>query len=256
VYIVLHKPKNVVSTLSDPEGRPTVAELLRDAGARVYPVGRLDFATSGVLLATNDGDFAQGLLHPRQEVPKTYVVKVQGIMGDEDLDRWRKGILLEDGKTAPARARLIRHEADKTWFEVTIHEGRNQQIRRMGDATGFRVMRLARVSFAGITHEGLKPGSYRHLSVQELTALRETYGVPKRVKSAAAAPTKRKHAVEAAREEGRGKKAFVARGDRSASRRDAGASEAPVRSARSARSGTKPRAAAPRGPRARGREDR
>lgn len=250
VYLILHKPKNVVSTLSDPEGRPTVAELLKGMGARLYPVGRLDFATSGVLLVTNDGDFAQGLLHPRKEVPKTYVVKVQGVMSEEDLDRWRQGVTLEDGRTAPARARLLRYEDDKTWFEVTIHEGRNQQIRRMGDATGFRVMRLARVSFAGITHEGLKPGSFRHLSVQELTELREAYGVPKRVKRAAAAPARRKRAVDAAREEGRGKKAFVARSEPTKR------GEAPARSARSDRSGTTPRAAAPRGPRARGRGDR
>jgi 23S rRNA pseudouridine2605 synthase len=181
VYVVLHKPKNVVSTLSDPEGRPTVAELLRGVGERVHPIGRLDYATSGVLLATNDGELTEGLLHPRKEVPKTYVVKAQGVLSNEDLDAWRKGIELEDGLTAPARARIIRYEDGKTWFEITIHEGRNHQIRRMGDATGFRVMRLARVSFAGITHEGLRPGDWRPLTADELRALRESYGVPKRV---------------------------------------------------------------------------
>ncbi len=181
VYVVLHKPKNVVSTMSDPEGRPTVAELLKPMGPRLFPVGRLDFATSGVLLATNDGEFSNGLLHPRREVPKTYVVKAQGTMSDEDLDRWRQGVELEDGRTLPAQVRLLRHEADKTWFEITIREGRNQQLRRMGEATGFYVMRLARVSFAGIDHEGLRPGQARALTPKELTALKETYGVPKRV---------------------------------------------------------------------------
>jgi 23S rRNA pseudouridine2605 synthase len=184
-YIVLHKPRNVVSTMSDPEGRPTVAELLQNAGTRLYPVGRLDFATSGVLLATNDGDFANGMLHPRGGVPKTYVLKVKGNMAEEDLMRWSSGVELEDGKTLPADVRLIRHEEDKTWFEITIREGRNQQIRRMGEATGFPVMRLARVSFAGITHEGLRPGDWRSLTVEELEDLRKQYGVPKRIRGAA-----------------------------------------------------------------------
>jgi 23S rRNA pseudouridine2605 synthase len=161
-----------------------VADLLGSASARIYPVGRLDFATSGVLLATNDGDFANAMLHPRGGVPKTYVLKVKGIMGEEDLERWATGIDLEDGRTLPAEVRLLRHEDDKTWFEITIREGRNQQIRRMGDATHFPVMRLARVSFAGISHEGLRPGDYRSLTADELEDLRKRYGVPKRIRGA------------------------------------------------------------------------
>ena len=180
VYVVLHKPRNVVATMSDPEGRPTVRELLAKVAARVYPVGRLDFATSGVLLATNDGDFAATMLHPRKAVPKTYIVKVQNLMEEEDLDVWRKGVKLEDGLTLPARVRFVRHEEGKTWFELTITEGRNQQIRRMGDATGFRVMRLARLSFAGITSEGLPPGGWRYLTWEELTVLKGDWGVPKK----------------------------------------------------------------------------
>jgi 23S rRNA pseudouridine2605 synthase len=148
---------------------------------RVVPVGRLDFATSGVLLATNDGDFSMGLLHPKKAVPKTYVVKVVGEMEAKDLDRWRKGVELADGKTQPARVKLLRHEAGKTWFELTITEGRNQQVRRMGDATGFRVMRLSRVSFAGITSEGLRPGGWRYLSPDELRDIKAEYGVPRRI---------------------------------------------------------------------------
>lgn len=180
-YVVLHKPRNVVATMSDPEGRPTVRELLAQVPGRVYPVGRLDFATSGVLLATNDGDFAAAMLHPRKAVPKTYVLKVQGLMEDGDLDQWRKGVRLEDGMTLPAKVKLLRHEEGKTWFELTITEGRNQQIRRMGDATGFRVMRLARLVFAGINSEGLPPGKWRYLTRDELQALKEEWGVPKRV---------------------------------------------------------------------------
>ena len=181
VYIVLHKPRGVVATMSDPEGRPTVREIVSAVGARIYPVGRLDFATSGVLLATNDGAFADGMLHPKRAVPKTYVVKVKGKMQPDDLDRWRAGVQLEDGKTLPAEAKMIRYEGDKTWFELTIREGRNQQIRRMGEATGFPVMRLARVSFAGITGEGLRPGQWRHLRRDELLDLKKTYGVPRSI---------------------------------------------------------------------------
>lgn len=183
VYVVLHKPRNVVATMSDPEGRPSVAEYLKHVGGRVYPVGRLDFGTSGVLLATNDGEFANGLLHPRKDVPKTYIIKALGVMSDADLDVWRKGAMLEDGKTLPTEVRFLRHEGDKTWFEMTLREGRNQQIRRMGDATGFRVGRLARLSFAGITSDELRPGEWRHLTKDELIALREAYGVPKRVRA-------------------------------------------------------------------------
>ncbi|UQA56047.1 pseudouridine synthase [Polyangium aurulentum] len=188
IYLVLHKPRNVVSTLSDPEGRPTVADLVRGAGSRVYPVGRLDFATSGVLLMTNDGEFSNGLLHPRGGVPKTYVLKVKGLMEPEDAETWANGVMLEDGKTLPALVRILRHEEDKTWLEITLREGRNQQIRRMGEATGFPVMRLARLTFAGVTSEGLRPGEWRPLTVDELTDIRKEFGVPKRVRAAADAP--------------------------------------------------------------------
>lgn len=185
VYIILHKPKNVVSTLNDPEGRPTVAEYVRNAGARVFPIGRLDFATSGVLLMTNDGDFSNAMLHPKGGVPKTYVVKVHGVMDEDDAQVWRKGVELEDGKTMPADVRILRHEGDKTWMEVTLREGRNQQIRRMGEATRFPVMRLARLSFAGVTSEGLLPGKWRLLTLDELLEIRKQFGVPKRVRAAA-----------------------------------------------------------------------
>ena len=190
VYVAFHKPRNVVSTMSDPEGRPTVADHLKAIEGRVYPVGRLDFATSGLLLCTNDGEFANGLLHPKRDVPKMYVVKVHGQMAPPDLERWRQGVELEDGRTLPAEVRFLRHEGDKTWFEVTLREGRNQQIRRMGDATGFRVMRLARLSFADVTSEGLRPGDWRYLDRKELIVLRELYGVPKRIRNPPPLPAK------------------------------------------------------------------
>src|SRR3984957_1454230 len=191
VYVVLHKPRGVVTTMSDPEGRPSVREILEPIGSRVYPVGRLDFATSGVLLATNDGDFAEGMMHPKKAVPKTYVVKVAGVMQPKDLDRWREGIRLEDGMTLPAKLKFLRHEGDKTWFELTIREGRNQQIRRMGEASGFPVMRLARLSFAGVTAEGLRPGAWRYLTPDELITLKKEYGVPKRIVDAEMRPAGR-----------------------------------------------------------------
>ena len=195
VYIVLHKPRGAVSTMSDPEGRLSIKDLLTGVVGRVYPIGRLDFATSGVLLATNDGDFAEALMHPRREVPKTYVVKLSGKMSEKDLEKWETGIDLEDGKTLPAKVTLLRYEdgaseatprrgpnqGQKTWIELTIREGRNQQIRRMGEATGFPVMRLARVSFAGITSENLRPTEWRPLTYDELSQLKKTYGVPKRL---------------------------------------------------------------------------
>jgi len=182
-YVVLHKPRGVVSTMRDPEGRPTVRDLLADLPGRIYPVGRLDFNTSGVLLATNDGEFAEALLHPRRAVPKTYVVKVQGAMQPRDLDRWRRGVELDDGKTLPAKVKLLRHEADKTWLELTITEGRNLQVRRMGEVTGFRVMRLARTSFAGIDAGDIAPGAWRYLTADEQRALKKEYGVPRRIAS-------------------------------------------------------------------------
>ncbi len=168
------------------------------SAARVYPVGRLDFNTSGALLVTNDGDFSVALMHPRKAVPKTYVVKVQGVMEDRDVDHWRRGVNLEDGKTLPAKVKLLRYEGDKTWLELTITEGRNQQVRRMGETTGFRVMRLARLSFAGVNTEGLRPGDWRYLTADELSTLKKDYGVPKRVVSPPK-PTANVHPRSAAR---------------------------------------------------------
>ncbi len=192
VYVLLHKPRGVVSTMHDPEGRPSIRELVADVPGRVYPVGRLDFNTSGVLLATNDGDFVDALIHPRRSVPKKYVVKVNGAMKPSDLDVWRRGVVLEDGKTLPAKAKLLRYEGTKTWLELTLTEGRNQQVRRMGEATGFRVMRLARLEFAGLNAEGLRPGEWRYLTADEQRALKNEYGVPKRIVSPPPPPEGRK----------------------------------------------------------------
>ncbi len=190
VYAILHKPRGVVTTLSDPEGRPTIAESVKSLGARVFPVGRLDFHTSGALLITNDGALSQALLHPRQHVPKVYVAKIRGVPTDGQLDAWRNGVVLpptesdpdeRPTKTLPAEVRVLRQGppgedsttgAGATWIQVTLREGRTRQIHRMADATGLFVMRLVRVSFADITTEGLRPGELRELTEKELTALR------------------------------------------------------------------------------------
>src|SRR5690606_38152662 len=155
VYLVLHKPRGVMSTLRDPEGRQTIADLVRGAGARVVPVGRLDFQTSGVLLLTSDGEFAATLMHPRTRVPRVYVTKVPGQLGDERLEPFRRSIVIDDRPTQPAEVRRLRVEGGKTWLEITLREGRNRHVRRLADEANAPVLRLARTAFAGITAEGL-----------------------------------------------------------------------------------------------------
>jgi len=176
VHYIVHKPRGMVTTLQDPEDRPTLAELLGNIPARVYPVGRLDFHTSGALLVTNDGDLAQALLHPSRGVPKTYVAKLSLDADVRMLDALRTGVELDDGyRTRPAQVQELRVEDGKTWLEITITEGKNRQIHRMVEAVGARVMRLSRLSFAGLSTEGLRPGQLRPLSADELAELRREY---------------------------------------------------------------------------------
>jgi 23S rRNA pseudouridine2605 synthase len=183
VYLVLHKPRAVMCTLSDPEGRPTVAQLVKAVGARVVPVGRLDFHTSGALLMTNDGDFAGVITHPRHSVPKVYVAKVKGLVDDRALARLRQSIDIDGHPTRPAEVTVLRLEGDKTWLRVVLQEGKNRQVRRLGEAAGLPVMRLARLAHAGISTEGLRPGAYRYLTADELSELKQAYGVPRRVRA-------------------------------------------------------------------------
>jgi 23S rRNA pseudouridine2605 synthase len=159
VYYLLHKPRAVVTTLEDPEGRDTIADLLRGIPERVFPVGRLDYHTSGALLITNDGELAQALLHPRKQVPKQYIAKVKGLLEIRALDALRNGVVLDDGyRTKKAELFVLREEGGNSWLHITINEGKNRQIHRMGMAIGHPVMRLSRVGFAGLTTEGLRPG--------------------------------------------------------------------------------------------------
>jgi len=194
VYVVLNKPKEVMSTLKDPEGRPTVVDLVRVSGARVTPVGRLDFHTSGVLLLTNDGEFSAKLQHPRHGVPKRYSVKVQGEMDERSLSHWRESIMIDGRATIPAEVTRVRTEDGKTWLNIVLKEGRNRHIRQLAEHAGSRIMRLVRFEYAGITAEGLRAGQWRHLTIDELKALKAAHGVPARV-AAPMADDEAPHAV-------------------------------------------------------------
>ena len=166
-YVLVHKPAGVVTTASDPHGRPTVVGLVGHE-RRVVPVGRLDADTTGVLLLTNDGTLAHRLMHPRYEVDKVYVVDVEGEPDEDALSRLAEGVELEDGVTAPARVRRLAPSR----LEVTLHQGRKHQVKRMLAAVGHPVTRLHRSSYAGLTAEGLEPGEWRELSADELVRLR------------------------------------------------------------------------------------
>ena len=181
VYYLLHKPRGVVTTLDDPEGRQSIKDLVKHIDERVFPVGRLDFQTSGVLLLTNDGAMAQALLHPTRKVPKTYAVKLQGQVDDRGLQMLREGVVLEDGdKTAPAEVALLRRDEKHTFLEITIFEGKNRQIHRMAEAIGRRVLRLARISFAELPISGLRAGQMRPLTPSELADLKQDYLNPQK----------------------------------------------------------------------------
>ena len=181
VYYLLHKPRETMTTLNDPEGRPTVMELLKGVPERIFPVGRLDWNTAGALLLTNDGELAQALLHPRQKVLKTYAAKLRGRPTEQTLELWRKGIDLEDGRTAPADVWILSQSPTVTWLRVGIREGRNRQIHRMGEATGHLVLRLTRTHFADLNVDDLRPGEYRELTAKEVDDLRKEFvqGVPR-----------------------------------------------------------------------------
>lgn len=184
IYGIVHKPRGMVTTMSDPEGRATALDILREVGTRVMPVGRLDFNTSGALLFTNDGDFAQAMLHAKGKVPKVYSAKVQQTVNEEVLERWGQSIEIEGKPTKPAEVRILRREMDRTWLQITLYEGRNHQVRALGDHAGTPVVRLARLAHGEITTEGLPPGKWRLLTIDELKGLKKRYGVPDKIRSA------------------------------------------------------------------------
>jgi 23S rRNA pseudouridine2605 synthase len=175
VYLLMNKPKGYVTTVSDPEGRPTVMSLLRGVRERVYPVGRLDYASEGLLLLTNDGELAAKLMKAASHVPKTYLVKIAGTPTAEGLARLRSGVFIlakggRRSKTAPAKIRVVR-EADNPWYEVTLIEGKNRQIRRMFEEIGHHVEKIRRVRYGPLELD-MPPGAFRPLSPKEIAKLK------------------------------------------------------------------------------------
>jgi pseudouridine synthase len=177
-YLLVYKPRGVVSTRSDPERRPTVIDLVASRGVTgyLYPVGRLDFDSEGLLILTNDGDFAERVSHPRHELERTYDVEVEGVPDDRDLDRLRRGVVVDGRRTRAAEVRRLGtfegRKGPRSRLEVTIREGRNRQVRRMCDAIAHPVNRLRRVRIGPITDRHLKPGQMRDLTTAEVRALR------------------------------------------------------------------------------------
>ena len=181
-YLLLNKPRGYVTTRSDPEHRPTVLDLLKGVREYVYPVGRLDFDSEGLLLLTNDGDLAATLMHPRHEVERVYEAQVLGVPDAHDIDRLSRGIVIEGRRTSPANVELLRErrtDGDTSVLRVTIHEGRTRQVRKMADAIGHPVRALRRVRIGPIADKNLRPGSYRELTTEEVRKLKHA-GEPSR----------------------------------------------------------------------------
>ena len=173
VTVLLNKPRGYVSTLSDPENRRLVIDLVADIPQRLFPIGRLDYNTEGLLLLTNDGELAQQVSHPSHHVEKTYLVKVRGAVSPAMLKKLEQGIVLDDGKTAPAKVKIVREVGLNSWFELTIHEGKNRQVRRMCEALGLSVVRLKRIRLNFLDLHGVDTGKYRRLSQAEITRLKQ-----------------------------------------------------------------------------------
>lgn len=178
VYVALHKPVGTVSTMSDPQGRPTVRELLPKLRTRVYPVGRLDYHSSGLLLFTNDGELALRLAHPRYGVEKVYHVKVKGTPSPEALARLLKGVRLPEGLAQVNAVRILRSSGTKSWLEVRLSEGKKREIRRICEAVGHPVEKLKRVAIGPLSLGSLPPGASRLLRAEEIAALRRAVGLP------------------------------------------------------------------------------
>ncbi|EWG10791.1 23S rRNA pseudouridine(2605) synthase RluB [Cytobacillus firmus] len=174
VYFLLYKPRGVISAVSDDKGRKVVTDFFEGIKQRIYPVGRLDYDTSGILILTNDGEFANLLMHPSNEIEKVYVAKLKGIPSKEKMKSLQRGIVLEDGKTAPAKTKLLSMDKKKQTaiVEISIHEGRNRQVRRMFEAIGHPVLKLKRERYGFLTLQGLSAGDARELTAHEVKQLR------------------------------------------------------------------------------------
>ena len=181
IYLLMNKPPNVITSMEDPEGRPVITSLLPPRMPRVWPVGRLDWDSEGVILLTNDGKLTHLLTHPSHDVTKEYAVKVAGMLGRESpkLEQLRQGVDIGEGEvTSPAFVRVVGDTGRNTWLEVTIGEGKNRQVRRMFDAIGHQVMRLRRLRLGPLTIDGLASGTYRSLMSEEIAALYEELEAP------------------------------------------------------------------------------
>lgn len=183
LHILLYKPVGYMTTMDDPDGRPVVTDLLKEIGERVYPVGRLDYNTEGLLLLTNDGDWANRLMHPRNEIEKEYHVRVRGKVHSSQLAQLANGVDIDERKTAPAKVKIIKEGEQNDWFSITIHEGRNRQVRRMCEAVSLTVVRLRRVRYGVVSMIGLKPGEYRILTAAEVEGLRNNSPIPAKLKT-------------------------------------------------------------------------
>jgi 23S rRNA pseudouridine2605 synthase len=174
VYFIFNKPAGVVTSLSDPEGRPTVNDFLRGIKQRVFPVGRLDYDSEGMLILTNDGEFTHAVLHPSRKIPKTYLVKIKGALEEEEIIKLRSGIRLDRSVTAPAKVKRLRKAEHNSWIEMTITEGKKRQIRRMLDRVGHPVIRLMRIRIGGLEMGPLKPGVFRRITPEEIDKIRRS----------------------------------------------------------------------------------
>ena len=172
MFVMLNKPVGYLSTLHDPDGRPTIKQLMPKPSLRLFPVGRLDFDSEGLLLLTNNGDIAQACLHPTHHVQKTYLVKVKGVLEDSQVQQLRRGVTLEDGQTAPAKVKKAGKAQANSWIEITIHEGRKHQVKRMFEHIGHPVIRLKRIQFGPLNLGKLLPGKTRYLTDEEANDLR------------------------------------------------------------------------------------
>ena len=174
VYFLFYKPTGVISTIEDDKGRKAVTDYFHEIEERIFPVGRLDYDTSGALLLTNDGDFANKLMHPSYHVDKVYVAKVKGLVNKETIQKLERGVQLEDGKTSKARARILSvdKQKEKSIVELTIHEGKNRQVRRMFETLGYPVQKLKRERYGFLELTGMNPGDYRELKPYEVKQLR------------------------------------------------------------------------------------
>lgn len=177
IYILLNKPKGYITTMYDPRGRARVIDLIKNLKTRIYPVGRLDYETEGLLLLTNDGGLAYALTHPSHRIPKTYLAWVDGIPPAEKLSQMAKGVMLEDGFTAPANVCLKGKNKRGAILEIIIHEGRKRQVRRMCDCVGYPLYRLKRINLGFLDLGGLKPGEYRRLTAKEVEKIKKLASV-------------------------------------------------------------------------------